>query len=485
MAFVSIGNQPQANSINSTLLPITLTMSEATANTLNVIVQVWVWNSGGPWVEVGGKMRCASRFDLAGQFYINIEDICNPLTDAHLYTQNALQNCYEYGDDFISRTLTDWEYYGNRLVKCVVQREYLDATTGLIVVDPDETTSNSFTIHEGAQPNSMNFMNLMGNWDVYQLAYDSSYTSRGFLFYLTNAPRYRVPRSTIGGSFISEEYRYKLKTDEELILCGWFWEYFSAQKHKFTSKTYDVVGTLLNTRTVEIDGDDDGMQTMMVGPFAFFLQNTPIASEGNVAGSWFSEVSYYTLESASEKTSGGSYQNDIAAPIKVTIDRNCKGIGYKRFAWRNQLGGWDMFSSDGTYTERTDVKRDQFEKRIPTVTATSFTGDDSLWSYGKNNWNNVSEKKGTIVSQNLTQREAAWFANIGSSAQVYMKIFNNKYDPQPQFTYTEMFEDDHKCHYWVPIIITTKSIKSIKTNDKYVTVEFSFAYAVNERWGRL
>lgn len=492
MAFVAITTQPKNRSIKSTILPLMLHFSEYSSDTLNVLVQVEVWNgpSGSPpsqWVEVGGKMRCASQLHFAGAFYINLEDICNPLTDAHIHSQQNLQNCYNYGDDFLDVTFTDWEYKGNRLCRVKVQREYLDASTGLIVVDTDITTSNSFTVHEGAQPNDYNFLGLMGMWDLYYLGYDSSEPDRAMLYYLTNAPRYSIPRPNMtgypatGGKW---EYRYTLKTDENLMLCMFNWNFFTDQRNKVFIDTYRKDDVLLDMREFWVTNDKDGMHSYMAGPHAFFLQNTPSAAEGNVAGSEWENVDYYTIQMASEKTAGGALMIDIVAPIKVTIDRTCKGAGYKKFAWRNQLGGFDMFSSDGSYQERSNTKRDQFQKRIKTVNIKNHEGAASLFAYGKNNWTNTTSRVGQIVSHNLTTRQAKWFANIGSSAQVYVSVYD-KDNPVPDFVGFSVHEDQWDCQFWTPIIIKSKSIKFIKSKDKTVRVEFTYEYAVNERWGRM
>lgn len=492
MAFVTISVQPKDRSINSTILPFMLHFSQSSSDTLNVICQVEVWNGASftppsQWVTVGGKMRCASQLNNAGFYYINLEDICNPLTDAHLFSQQGLQNCYRYGDGFLDGTFTDWEYMGNRLVRVKVQREYLDATTGLIVVDSDITTSNNFTVHEGAQPNDYNFLGMVNLWDIYYLGYNSSYPDRAMKYYLTNAPRYSIPRPDMtgypatGGSW---EYRYTLKTDENLLLCMFNWKYFDGQKNKVYVDTYRKDGVLLQMREYEITNDNDGMHSYMAGPFSFFLRNTPIAVEGNVAGQEFANVDYYTLQMGSEKSAGGAVKMDIVAPVKVTIDRTCKGDGYQKFAWRNQQGGWDMFSSDGTYQERSSTKRDIFQKRIPTVGAGNNEGIGSLWSYGKNNWTNTTSRVGQIVSHQLTQRQAKWFANIGSSAQVYVSVFN-KDNPVPDHTDMEIHEDNFDCQFWLPIIIKSKAIKFIKSKDKTVQIEFTFEYSVNERWGRM
>jgi len=70
MAFVTISTQPDSYSINSSLLPVVLNMTEGSADTLNVVVQVQVWNGpamtpASTWVDVGGKMRAASRLNSA------------------------------------------------------------------------------------------------------------------------------------------------------------------------------------------------------------------------------------------------------------------------------------------------------------------------------------------------------------------------------------------------------------------------------------
>ena len=112
---------------------------------------------------------------------------------------------------------------------------------------------------------------------------------------------------------------------------------------------------------------------------------------------------------------------------------------------------------------------------------------DSLFAYGKNNWSNKTSKRGNVKSHSLTQREAKWFSMIGSSAQVYMKIMDkdSKLNPTPLWNDIDEFEDWNECDFWVPILIKSKSIKNIKSKENYMTIEFNYEYAVDERWGRM
>jgi len=496
MAFVTITSQPANRDIVSSLLPVVYNFSELTADTLNVVVQVQVWNGAtmspaSQWVDVGGKMRCASLLNNAGYFYINIEDIINPYTDAHVYHQTRLGTCdgIASGTDFVDRTLTMWEYYGNRLFRIRVQREYLDGTSGLITLDPNITDSNWCTGHEGAQKNEWNFKEMMGDWDNFKLGYDSGNTTRGYLFLLNNVPRYRHPRFVVDGESpaIPNQYELSMKTDEDFIYCFFAWDYVADVKNRIELLTYNKSDTLLNTRQFEFDADKDGMKSFMCGVRSMFARNVPNAAEGNTAGSEFENVAYYKLKHDCEQTPAGTWRENIAAPMRINIDRTCKGKGYRRFMWRNQLGGWDTFTSDGKYEESTKIQRDTYQKRIPAQGAPVDERFTSLFTYGKSNWSNQTTKVGKIVSHNLTAREAEWFGMIASSAQVYVKILRDGdlVNPRPIWRDAESFEDWNECDFWTPVIIKTKTIKHYKSTDKYQKIEFQFEYVVNERWGRL
>lgn len=481
MAFPTISNAPQSHSWNSTLIPIRFTFTEFTADTLNLLVQVQVWNGAAftppsQYVDVGGKMRCASVLNSAGYFELNIEDIANTLTAADIGHQQNLGNCESTGTGFLVDSYTNWEYYGNRLVRVKVQREYLDGTTGLIEVDPDTTTSDGFNVHAGIAPMKFNYLHLVGNWDIYKLGYKASHSDRKELFYLTNAPRYRVPRKT-SEPLSYYEYRYKLRTDEQLPVNSLDWPFISGANNRIRVRTYNAAGTLLMLRnyTSVITNYKDGFHSLLMGPHDLIKGATPIVAEGTD----FSVVSYYTIHWDAETTAGGGvYIDNIASRIRVDIDRTCAPIGRKRFAWRNQLGGWDMFTSNGVYKERNEVKRNTFTKRLTAAETTS------LMAYGKNNWSNETTKSGSIISHKMTKREAIWFSEIGSSQVVYMQIFNQHYEHVPNFLDEELHEDMWNCLHWVPIIITSKTIKVLNTDDKFAKVEFNFQYAVNERFGR-
>jgi hypothetical protein len=482
MAFPTITNSPADHSWNSSLIPIKCTFSEYTSDTLNLIVQVQVWNGASmtppsQYVDLGGKMRCASILNNAGMFYINVEDIANTVTEAHISHQQNFGNCEDTGTGFLVDSYTNWEYYGNRLIRIKVQREYLDATTGLIVVDPDTTTSDPWNVHAGVAPLKYNYLNLVGNWSIYQLGYDSGRPDRKELFYLTTAPRYRVPRKTTE-PLSYNEYRYKLRTDEQLIVNSLDWPFITGANNRIRVRTYNANGSLLMLRnfTSVITNYKDGFHTLLMGPHDLIKGATPIVAEGVD----FSVVSYYTIHWDAETSAGGGvYIDDIAARIRVDIDRTCAPIGRKRFAWRNQLGGWDMCSSNGVYKETKKIKRNTFQKRLEDADTTS------LMAYGKNNWSNETIITGSVTTHAMKNREAMWFSEIGSSQLVYVQIFNDKYDPIPSFTDFEIHEDQWNCLHWVPIIITSNSIKTIKTDENHVKLEFSFQYAVNERFGRM
>lgn len=489
MAYPTITVQPGNYSFNSTINPIIIRATEYTSNTLNLVAQVQVWNTVGmtppsQWVDYGGKMRCASDLDFPGNFFLNIEDIVNPLTDAWLQSQHGLDNCYAYGGtSWLEFTFTDWEYEGNRLVRVRLQREYLDAD-GIIQIDPDITTTNRLVIHEGSPPNNMNFRPGVTSWQPYRIAYDST-NQTGKKLYFTNYPRTGFnPRPNVSHNVASSQYIYdfSMKEWEDFPICFYSNPFFTGQTNNVGLETFDAAGVSLNTRLFNYACDADGMQSFMIGPKSLRLYNTPNGAEGTN----FENVAQYYITQGSQISSGSVTFSNMATPINVKIDRTCEGAGYKRFAWRNQLGGWDMFSSDGEYREQNSITRDTFQRRIaPYGRKLGAPGYATTWAYGKNNWNNKTIKQGRITSHAMTNVQAKWFSEIGSSQMVYVQMFNKRYNPVPNYTDFDVYEDDWTCQWWTPIIITSKSIKNINTKDRLVKVSFTFEYAVNERFGRM
>ena len=150
---ITINIEPERDEIVSTLLPIYFKCTEATANTTNLVAKCfYIDQTTAVETQVGGEYILAPSLENADEFKFDASEIFNTLTKYTLGDMPTIQ----LGEDVttLSNTLINWKDVATWYVKVKFYREYLDAVTGLIVLDPSPEDSETFYVHEGCPSRS-------------------------------------------------------------------------------------------------------------------------------------------------------------------------------------------------------------------------------------------------------------------------------------------------------------------------------------------
>jgi len=478
MAFPTITIQPKNESINSSLYPINFTIVESTPDTLNILSQVEYWN-GSAWTTWGGQMRCSPNLDFAGYYDLNIADLVNslPKSDASGFRSLGDGGCF--GGAIGQLEQIDWESVSNWKVRIQTQREYLDTGTGFIEVDSDITQSNSFYIHEGAAPFIQFSHGSSGiqeslTFGSYLMQQNTTDAANSWLWltdniYQANNPQHRWDYTTK----IRKTEQFYLHTFNGRLLTG------ITLDNKLQITTFHRNGTPLGIRNVtwNFPPNNDGMQSIDVGFRSIMGAYVPNGAEGP---NFDYVASYEVVNKVANAANTSLGCSSLTWVFK--IDRTCRPKSYQRFMWKNQLGGFDMFSSEGKLESRRKIKRSRFERRRTRLDW------KNVESYGKNNWLNKEEKTFKIETQNLRAKEAKWFSKIGASALVYLRVdLVSKDNPVAfgNFTSWENLRDSGQCNSYVPIIINSNSIKIRNTSKQFSKVSFEYQFAVSDLYPRM
>lgn len=481
MAFVIIQLQPQSRSVESTLRPINFQFAvQPVADTLNVISQVQ-YNNAGTWTDWGGKMRSPEILGNAGRYSLQIADVVNslPKGEADGIRQLGAGNCYGSGG-VNSLPQNYWAMKSNWRVRVQVQREFLDASTGFIELDPDITTSYEFNIHEGASPvknglwgTGFNvFSNTLAEYVMASTPNDG--TDGGFLWLTDNVYIKR-------GRFRFGQYKSRIRESEQFLLNTFNGRLIKpvVLDNRLLIQTIGQNGAVLNSRNVTwLYGFGtlalDGMNTIDVGFRSIKTAYTPSGAEGT----GFENVFKYRVVNEVQNSLGNAWIE--SSQWMFTIDRTCKGKGYQRFMWKNQLGGWDMFSSEGKLESRRKILRKKFQKRRGRK--------NNIEGFGQNNWLNTEDEIMKIESQPMTTAEAMWFSKISASALCYVRIdMDSDFNPQSfgDFNSYETWRDDYRCNGYISIIILSGSVKVANSTKGMQKVSFEYTYANRNLFPRM
>ena len=476
MATPTIQIQPRG--IVSSLDAIYYQFSEYTADTLNIVVQLQYDTTGaGNWVNWGGRMRCAPKLNQAGIYQLFVQDVLNslPKSDVDDLPQLGSGCCYSGAIGLLPQKF--WAGISNWKCRVVAQREYIDAATGFVELDPDEVTSVQIIIHEGSQPRRNKLWQSIVT-DSHQFAeflmQQSTTDNRTSWLWLTDCIWQRNRKTNAATYYVNirDTEQFYINTFVGRLLGG------ITQTTDLVIYTYDHNGMSLASRSINWNAGmtNDGMQTIDVGfrSYACSFRNDP---QGGELSDFSNVGSYKVMNLVSDSTNTTHVRSSV---WNFKVIRTCKPDSYQRFLWKNQLGGWDMFSSEGKFTSRRKIKHETYEKRYA-------RGERALYNFGKNNWVNTEDEVMQIETQPITQAEAMWFSKIGSSAFTYLRIdMESKYNPQAYGTFDEYetWRDAGKCNDYIPIVINSSSIKITDTNKRHQKVSFEYQLATRNLYPR-
>jgi len=465
---ITINFEPNADSIVSTLVPIHFKCTEMTANTTNLIARCY-YIIGVTEYQVGGDYRLAPTLAYPDLFNFDASEIFNTITK---YTLNDMPNSLKLGSNTAawSDTLQEWENVSGYKVLVKFYREYLDAATGLIVVDwGSPEVSNSFYVHEGCPETAWLDAHVSSNglsggvFDSFQLNWISGTNS--MKRWLTNYPIHFSDGNRIDSQVTiheTESYMLAWFSPDNSPYCG----------YSMVITTYDATG-VLNTHTDTTVVDTPFMQTMFVG-----FRDIVSGLTANVAeGTDFINVTYYYVKMiVGTTTGGGCVQETNATRYIFIVDRSCLPKGYMRFCFKNMLGGYDMVSSKGSFIKRKRSRFVDFEQSL---------GYDQWYipmAFGKSNWSNENATRYSIVTHNLKKEYAEHWAELLQSTQVYMRVDNDSNQKVHNTTFDT--NQERQPYFYKPIQIDSGSSQIIKSTDNTYQFKFNFIVSVPQRTPR-
>lgn len=456
--------QPQRDILVSTLIPIFYQCRDTDPNTTNVIAKCYVTNqTTSVSTQVGGSYRLAPNLEFAGYFKFDASEVFNTLTKWTLENDSNAQFGSNVGMPASIRSGAD---VVNFRVYVEFYREYLDTTTGLIVIDPTPLTSYATYVHEGSP--DKNFLTQVvndngtnvGAFKYFNTLNDiENKVSRWF----TNYPIKLIDGKLISKVTIRRDETYSLRfhppPSQQNDVCGYY----------ISLKTYDESMILLNTHTTNIT-DDFNTQSIRCGMFDVVNGYTANLAEGTN----FENVTNYTINFIANTGGATCVAKNVLTQYNFKINDTCnKNTGYLRFAFKNMLGGFDLVTSNGKYSRKTKNKFEDFEQSL------GYFGMFKPMEFGNSNWANQNVERYSVTTHVMKKENAIHFAEMFSSTNVYLRVENNGH--------LSVVDTDLNLNaleqpiYYEPIILKGKTINIEKSNDNYASLKFTFEMAVNQR----
>tara|TARA_R110000751_G_scaffold132695_4_gene235230 strand:- start:2091 stop:3530 length:1440 start_codon:yes stop_codon:yes gene_type:complete len=475
MAIV-INTQPDTNIICSTLIPIVFDVTETTASTTNIIASCYYIDqaTGLITTQIGAEYRMAPNLSNVDNFIFDASEIFNIQTK---YTLNDAPNNWKLGQNStlaLPFAIQDWREIAGWKVRVKFQREYLDTTTGLIVLDPAYTNSNLFYIHEGSptqkylnqlvESNGQSGVNFTSVFDNYSIANNPSKQNQQNLF-LTNHP------------LDGDTLRIDIHETEQYML-GFFpdWSAYYTCEFRISVITYDVNKTPLSLHYVpDLIPVSDNLTTVSIGFRDLQNSLTPSAGEGTN----FSLVGYYSVyiqSSTSNDPISCNYLNFVPT-ITFKVDRSCiLNSGYLRFCFKNMLGAFDQVTSKGVFKKSAKNKFTEYEQSLG-----YFPLKEKFHSmqFSKGNWSNENTISYSVTTQPMKPDFAKFFAEMFSSTEVYLREKNDS-----NLLIQDSTADANALavpYKFIPIVITGGSSPILNTDDNLVRLKFKFEMSVNQR----
>jgi len=514
MAFPTIERAPAEDSMRSTLLPITFEIDEGSADTL-YIVAVIEYDLDGSWVDLGTGIRLAQDLDDSTRFYFNAEQLLSTLT---YYDYDNFSNRYAGGQN--DYRIGEWgRIYGLTgvatggganinlkqsavwSIKVRFYREYLDATTGLIVTDPNETLSDGFYISElGLSQVEMFASRQDDEYEKFHLIGDNTASP---LYYrlLSNAPQ-PIKTNLSATNFISGLWSKNTAQDTSQALGFILVQTLNNQLGQVG--THIINGEISSLSPLVADygvWDILGDTTQFIVPIG--LRDMAGAINGDDPWVWpNASVPLFGIDTffPNESTDGlGTSFNNVDSYIVSVIDQtstcilsqvvfvNTEGPNYATstgeilcgsdfeesnypnlvFHFKNRLGGFDRFENVGKYTIKKNIKSNTFERRQFSTTNTSGVFDKLASINGKMKIATESVDKYSVTTQHLSSAEAEWLTEMFGSTQVMIQVPSS----------TAVGGKVYSQSMLLPVLINDGSIKYHNTDEGTIEIEFSMTVA--------
>jgi hypothetical protein len=202
--------------------------------------------------------------------------------------------------------------------------------------------------------------------------------------------------------------------------------------------TYNAAGALMATYSTALNSNTYRRLEIGVGP-----ANLPSVN--------FTSVSYYEVFI---RNTYAAFTFPVSESRFYKIDNQCSNYNKQRVAFLNRLGGFDYFSFTLDSKRTINITRTEYEKIL--------NWDYTIGDRGKTLLAQKAEIKMTMVSNWITESDAAWLEELLTSPDVFVLSTTNT---------TKL-----------PIIVTdnTYEVKTALRNQLFnLTLNYKFAYDIN------
>jgi len=313
---------------------------------------------------------------------------------------------------------------GTKTLSSVFYEEYGTSTTSSVGLYGGTSGSNVFVMNGVVEPNS-------GDWNFASSSfYTSSFTPTGggadygdLQHALTNSPLTQSIKndeyatvSILNGNFFGEEFNaqdiYYIQVNvfneagSNIQNFGWFnlnsGSINGGPRVLDTQYYNDVYGALT---------DGERLIHVAAGPQNF-------ADAGNTLNAnWYSyKVTLVGQESAGIEDNGAQY-----AQRWFTKDTGECAYTGTRFAFLNELGGYDYYSFDLAHTKQDNITRETYEQTFVPYSTTTNAATYDKSRRGSKVYSISYEETRTAESDYLTQEQADWLRELVESPEVYIQ----------------------------------------------------------------
>lgn len=516
MAYPTIITAPTADSMRSTLLPITFEIDEGSADTL-YIVAVIEYDLDGSWEDLGTGIRLAQDLDDSTRFYFNAEQLLSTLT---YYDYDNFNNRYAGGgrDYRVGEWGRIYGYTGVATggganinlkqsavwsIKVRFYREYLDSATGLIVTDPNETLSNGFYISElGLSQVEMFSSRQNQEYEEFHLIGDTAVANAG-LRLLSNAPQ-PIKTNLSATNFISGIWSKNTaqsvsQDDGYLTITTYNNNIGFVGNHIIMADITSIVPLVadfgvwdiladttqflvpvgLRDMAGAINNDDAWVFPRASAPLfgiTGFWPNESTDGAGtsfNNVDTYIVSVVDYTVPATPTLLSQVVFVNTEGPNYATSTGEILCGADFEEsnypnlvFHFKNRLGGFDRFENVGKYTIKKNIQSNTFERRAFNPNSVSGVFDKMASVNGKMKIASESIDKYSVTTQHLSSAEAEWLTEMFGSTQVMIQVPSS----------TAVGGKVYSQSMMLPVLINNGEVEYHNTDEG--TIEISFTMSV-------
>jgi len=348
------------------------------------------------------------------------------------------------------------KYSGNlnsmRYLAIVFTTEYIDPTSGNLVIDSTSDTSDLYNIFNG-------YLKYTDILDIANTPYSQN-TGNNF--------GYPIPQKFTldqnAGEFLSNAPTTQYANVEDYGTIAFLGVYSRPSKIRFVY--YDSTGSQIGTESVSFTSGSNittsseaSLRLFYFGCFPANLRNWSTVFNSPAVLD-FIEGGYYTVEPLN-----GANQN---FGTKYTFNVNCankKGFEPIRLTWLNQWGTWDYYTFNMKSTKSISTKGSTYQQLAGTWNEAAYRVDS--FKGGKKSFRVNATEKITMNTDFVSESESEWFEDFINSPEVYIL------DGFQSDLNISLLNISAMNQYVTPVRLTTSSYtKKTIANDKVMQYTF-------------